>query len=726
MGLSRPIIMAALFSSLAWGQYPGIVFSETLPVFATGNTASGYVNGVTSDSAGNIYITGQTWSSSLPVTPGAPQTALTGAICTDPTYNPLLPPTMHPCSEPFLVELDPKGNVVFGTYLNGVTGIAVDGAGNIYYSGTLSLAPPEPTGNSATVISKFNPKTNATLYSFPIVGVSGGLLMTTDAQGNLYFAATAASNFSATPGALNGNGHIALGKVNAAGNALVYAAKLGGTYVIGDSVASITVDGAGSLFLTGGTSSADFPVTAGAFQTQPPNHEVWAYVTKLNPAGSSLLYSSFLGGSTFDDSSQIQVDSAGEAYVLGLTQSTDFPVTPGAYQTTYTDIGSTGFLAKFKADGAGLIFATYIDGAFGFDAGTNPIFATGASSIDTAGNIYVAGESFGGLSVTAGATQSCMGGGFRDAFVAEFTPQGALTAATYLGGSSLDSAQALVVNSDGTVTVIGNSWSSDFPITTGPEPNINYFITRMQIADPNRADTPCLTLAAENSASLSQKEVAPGELVTLLGNHFGPDTGVTATPDANGNLPTELAGVRVIMDGVAVPLLYVQSQQINAQAPFELAGKQTVTFHVEYQGVASATATSVVHDQSPDLFRLAPGNQGLIFNQDGSLNSPSNPAAVGSVAWTLGTGGGVLSPALATGSIAPLSPLSYLALPPTVLIDDGIPATVQYAGSSPTLPAGVFQINFVVPQPATNSNTHTVDISFGPIGTNTPVTIAIK
>jgi uncharacterized protein (TIGR03437 family) len=448
-------------------------------------------------------------------------------------------------------------------------------------------------------------------------------------------------------------------------------------------------------------------------------------VSKLNPAGSAFVYSSLLGGSLLDNGSQLHVDTAGEAYVLGLTQSTDFPVTPGAFEPTYTSDGNNGFLVKFNASGSSLIFATYMDGAFGFDAGTNPIFATGASNIDASGNIYVAGKSTGGLPVTAGATQSCMGGGQWDAFVAEFTPQGALTAASYLGGSGLDSAQALVVNDDGTVTVVGNTSSLDFPITSGPEPGYNYYVTRMQVADPNRPDIPCLTLALENSASLIQKAVAPGELVTLLGNHFGPDTGITATPDGNGMLPTQLEGVQVLMGGVPVPLLYVQSQQINAQVPFELAGAQSVAVQVEYRSAATAVANIGVYQAQPDLFRVPPGNQGLIFNQDGSLNSPSNPASVGSVVWTLGTGGGLLSPALPTGSIAPLSPLSYLAQTPTVLLDDGVPATVQYAGASPTLPSGVFQINFVVPPVNNFSNIHTVDVAFGPLATNPLATVMI-
>jgi hypothetical protein len=192
--------------------------------------------------------------------------------------------------------------------LNAATGLAVDSAGNIYYA-TASTA--------GSVVTKFSPATGATLYTFPITGVSGNLLMTIDVQGNLYFAGTAAGNFAPTSGSLNGSGLLAAGKVNAAGNGLIYAAKFGGTNFDGDTVASIAVDSAGSLYLTGGTSSVDFPVTAGAFQTQPPNHSIWAFVSKLNPAGSAFAYSTFLGGSSLDNGGQIQVDSAGEAYVLG-------------------------------------------------------------------------------------------------------------------------------------------------------------------------------------------------------------------------------------------------------------------------------------------------------------------------------------------------------------------------------------------------------------------------
>jgi uncharacterized protein (TIGR03437 family) len=118
----------------------------------------------------------------------------------------------------------------------------------------------------------------------------------------------------------------------------------------------------------------------------------------------------------------------------------------------------------------------------------------------------------------------------------------------------------------------------------------------------------------------------------------------------------------------------------------------------------------------------------VIFNQGGSPNSPSNPAPVGPVVWILGTGGGLYSPLLPTGSNAPLSPLSHLVMTPRVLVDAGITTEVRYAGSSPTAPSGVFQINFVVPPVGSYPTTHTVDVGFDGISTNPlqTVSIAIK
>ena len=711
MSSIRPLTLMASLPLLACCQTPGLVYSRMLPVFLSGITTSGVVNAIAVDAAGNTYLAGSTENPAFPVTPGAPQATFGGGTCTALPYNPLLAPTTYPCDDAFVLELDPHGNVVFGTYLGGsgfdaATGIVVDSAGNIYVAGTTAAVlrgdgrtfPTTPGGPFGEVpagafLAKINPATGLA-YSYLIPGLDGKILVALDAQGNVYFAGHY-SGFATTPAALQGKGGIAVGKLNAAGTKLVYGAQFGGTNgILGDSAAGIAVDSSGNAYITGTTGASDFPVTAGAFQTTPPNRLGAAFAAKLNASGSALVYATYLGGSDFGIAIQIRVDAQGEAYVLGQS-------------------ASTGFLSKLKADGSGLVFSM------------NPLFTVSSFDIDSTGNVFLAGQGGPGLPVTAGATQSCLGGGWTDIYVAEYTPQGKPAAATYLGGSRGDSAQAIAVNPDGTVTVAGSTWSTDFPVTMGPEPWIDYVVARLQIADASRPERPCMSLALENGASFIEGPIAPGELVTLRGNHFGPDTGQPATVDSTGRLPATLAGVRVFFDTTPAPLLYVQSQQINAQAPFELAGKKSTSIHVEYQGVSSQTAQIAVEDAAPDFFRLLPTQQGVIFNSDGSLNSPSNPAPVGSAVWILGTGGGLFAPPIPNGAMAPFTPLSKLVLTPTVRIDDGVPAQVQYAGSSPTAPSGVFQINFVVPPVGTYSSTHTVDVTIGPGSTNPLQTVSI-
>jgi uncharacterized protein (TIGR03437 family) len=706
MSFVRPLILAAFLPFLARSQTPGLVYSQVLPVFSGGDTTSGVVSAIAVDAAGNAYLAGSTENPAFPVTAGAPQTTFGGGTCIAPTYNPLLPPATYPCDDAFVLEFDPHGNVVFGTYLGGpdfdqATGMAVDSAGDIYVAGTAGrnfpTTPGSPFGDSPTAaifLAKMNPTTGLA-YSYLIPGVSGKVTVALDAQGNVYFAGSY-SGFAATPGALQGKGGIAVGKLNAAGTKLVYEAQFGGSNGT-DWAASIAVDSSGNAYITGGTEATDFPVTAGAFQTTLPDGLSSAFVAKLNASGSALVYGTYLsglGGGDLASASQIRVDAQGEAWVLGVS---DF----------------TGFLNKLKPDGSGLMFSTSLS------------FSASSFDIDSAGNIFLAGDGGPGLPVTAGAAQSCLGGGGSDMYLAEFTPQGNLAAATYLGGSGIDQAQVIAVDPDGTVTVEGTTSSLDFPGIVGLEPYIHYVVARLQIADASRPDTPCMSLALENGAGFFEGPIAPGELVTLWGNHFGPDTGQAGAFDSAGLLPAALAGVRVLFDGTPAPLLYVQSQQINAQAPFELAGKQTASVHVEYQGVSSQTAQIAVQDAAPDLFCMLPSQQGVIFNSDGSPNSPANPAPVGSAVWILGTGGGLLTPSIPTGAMTPFAPLSKLALSPTVTIDGGIPAQVQYAGSSPTAPSGVFQINFVVPPVGTSPSTHTVAVTIGPGFTNSFQTVSI-
>jgi uncharacterized protein (TIGR03437 family) len=204
-------------------------------------------------------------------------------------------------------------------------------------------------------------------------------------------------------------------------------------------------------------------------------------------------------------------------------------------------------------------------------------------------------------------------------------------------------------------------------------------------------------------------QVGTGELITLTGYGIGPEQGVGYRPDNQGHVPTQLAGVRVLFDGIPALVFYAQSRQVNTQVPFEISGNQFTTLTLEYNSSTIGSITLPLGSRSPAVFRLQPNvsAQALAVNQDGSFNGPRSPAAPGSVVSFWGNGYGPIDASCPTGTLNPDSAVSlqngyatfgYPGQP-------GIPA--QYTGSAPTYPCGIVQINFLIP-PATPSGTLTV------------------
>jgi uncharacterized protein (TIGR03437 family) len=194
--------------------------------------------------------------------------------------------------------------------------------------------------------------------------------------------------------------------------------------------------------------------------------------------------------------------------------------------------------------------------------------------------------------------------------------------------------------------------------------------------------------------------------MTLTGFAIGPDVGVAYQPGTQGQAPRELAGVQVLFDGKPAPVFYAQSRQINVLAPAELSGQTKTDITVTYrQATVGSLSSTVVDYGSPGIFRLQPGvsTQAAALNQDGTLNTPANPAARGSVVSIWGTGFGLTDPPCATGGLNAPGSVS-LAPGLSVSIADGSPpgvpvvyAPALYAGSAPALPCGVSQVNFLVP-----------------------------
>ena len=387
--------------------------------------------------------------------------------------------------------IDP--GIEYTTFLGGGShempgGTAVDANGNVYVTG-FTQSPDFPTTVGAfkrtgaaqnsveAFVTKVNPTGTALVYSTFIGGsdFDWGRRIAIDASGNAYIAGqTKSADFPTTAGAFDralavpancprcfaDNYDAFVAKLNATGSALLYSTYLGGTDI--DDARGIAVDSAGNAYVTGETVSLDFPTTAGSFQpTSKGSYDV--FVTKLNPTGSALVYSTFLGGAAVDNGERIAVDSSGRAIVLGFSSSADFPTTPGAYDTTPNG-GFDVTITKLNAAGSGLVFSTLLGGS-DMDTG-------GGLALDAAGNIYVSGGTASlNFPTTPGAFDTSPDG--SDAFVAKLNPTAsALLWSTVLGGhAGGEGASAVAPDVSGNVWVTGGTSSSDFPVTAGAVQN---------------------------------------------------------------------------------------------------------------------------------------------------------------------------------------------------------------------------------------------------------------
>jgi RHS repeat-associated protein len=375
------------------------------------------------------------------------------------------------------LTIDP---ILYATYLGGsgsdnAYGVAMDAQGNVYVAGaaTSTNFPVTPgaaqsskkstTGPSA-FLSKLDPTLSTLLYSTYLGGSAGDIAFAVrlDANGNAYvIGQTVSPNFPTTPGAFQtaagGNGDAFVSKFDATGK-IVYSTYFGGN---GQDIAfGGAVDSAGNTYIAGSTTSTNLVTTAGAPRAAYGGGGSDGFVAKLNPTGTALVYSTYLGGSGYDAANAIGIDLSGNAYVTGVTASTDFPATAGAYRATFNGGAVDGFVVKLSPTGTSLVYATYLGGS-GADTGNS-------IAVDASGSAFITGQTnSSNFPTTPGAFQTAFGGGTAnggDAFESQLNPAGsALVYSTYIGGSGDDSGGSIALSLAGVPHVLVISNSANFP-----------------------------------------------------------------------------------------------------------------------------------------------------------------------------------------------------------------------------------------------------------------------
>ena len=642
-----------------------------------GGSGNDYGYAIALDSYSNAYVTGQAASVNFP------------------TAQPLQS-SLNGMANAFVSKLNATGSaLVYSTYLggNGIDGghgIAVDSLGNVYVGGITSstnfptVHPIQASNNSPALgtgfVAKLNVSGSALLYSTYLGGSggdNGGDAVTGLAVDSSGEAAVTGKTFSTdfpTVNALqasnnspaNGNGFVA--KLNEFGSALVYSTYLGGSG--GDGVNGLALDTAGNAYLTGFTQSEDFP-TVNPLQTTlngPSN----AFVAELNPAGSALVYSTYLGGSGSDQGNAIAVDTSGSAYVTGFTGSTNFPTVSPLQATNKgaAPLTQNAFVAKLNSAGKALVYSTYLGGSVEESAS--------GIGVDFSGNAYVVGDTWSKDFPTVNPVQSTnnstgAGGGTAvTAFVAELNAAGsALVYSTYLGGSVQENTSGVAVSLAGNAYLTGNTWSPDFP-TVNP----------LQPANNNAQQPGPTAFVAELSAGPgSALSFSPSVLNFggVLINAAAPEKTVTVTN--LGNVPLTISAITAsgdfAVDTATTSCLY----SISTVAP-----EGTCTIDVTFTPTALGLST------------------GALTVTDNASGSPQTLQLVGTESVSAAN---ISPPGLEftyNYRVGPSAPT------PVTLTNT---ASVALAVTNVTVPSGYTQTNNCLPSVAPNGSC-TINVSFQP------------
>jgi Chitobiase/beta-hexosaminidase C-terminal domain/Beta-propeller repeat len=641
-------------------------------------------HGIAVDASGSAYVVGGTWSTDFPITNGSYDTNDPGNVYSGFTTSVGYVSKLNPTGTglDYSTYIGGSGSSGYnGDYVNGgggdgVLAIAVDKDGNAYLTGsTWSSNFPVTQGaiqnqNNAfpygynAFVAKLDSTGSNLLYSTYLGGTGlqdgtsngygdNGAGIAINSAGNAYVAGSARSkDFPVTAGvvqgvnksAANNESNAWVAEINPTGTALVYSTYLGGSgspyytqFIDLDTALGIAIDSAGDAYLTGFTISTDFPITSGAFQTvnkAAALNLTTGFVTKLNPKGTALVYSTYVGGSggigvpdgyalNFGDTPlAIALDSGNNAYITGNTGSPDFPVTSGAFQTK--DNGAAkkrwnGFITKLNPTGTALVYSTYIGGS-GTSLGGGDFGESIA--VDALGNAYVDGYAYSpDFPVTGNALQpknAGAAGQFANAFVTEINTTGsALVYSSYLGGSGTtdgdgDGATGIALDPSGDVYVFGTAYSTNFPTTAGAYQrtnkgasggNANLFVTKINLSGTTTGGAASIAVVSGSAQTTAfgsafakplivivkdaDSNPVSGALVMFSGAGLTFTPSNTVTTDSNGE-----ASVTAIAKAVGGLTASASVSGVSASATFTLTGTSLGTAATPIFSPAAGTYTT--------------------------------------------------------------------------------------------------------------------------------------
>jgi len=613
---------------------PQLTYSSYL-----GGNQDDYAENIALDGTGNIYVSGMTRSTNFPIANAFQSSHGGGSDFWD----------------AYITKLDPTGStLIYSTYLGGngdeyCYGLAVDGNGSAYisgvtWSGNLPTVNPFQSshggGSEDAFVTKFSPAGSALVYSTYLGGNSSerSQAMTVDTAGNAYVTGyTYSANFPTLnpfqPAKAGTAEDAYITKFSPIG-VLIYSSFLGGDGPeISDAVA---VDSSGNAYLTGLTGSTNFPILNPRQSTLAGQFD--AFVTKVNAAGTALVYSTYHGGLDYDNANGIAVDASGNAYVTGGagSGSINFPIV-AAVQSVAGGAGDA-FVSKFSASGNSLIFSTYLGGS-GIDAGNG-------IALDSANNVYVTGQTT-STNFPRNLALQTFNAGSTDGFVTKLDTNGAtLIFSTYLGGFANDTPQSIAVNANGDAYVTGRTVSTNFPTaspfqsTNGGSGDgfivkitgLNAYLIQGHITDALGASLSAVTVALSGSATGSVQTDTAGNytFAAFAGGNYtvtptkSPYTFVPASQTFNNLSASQTANFTVATHSISGTVT-------NAGVPVEgvtlvLSGTQSTTTQTDATGAYSFPSVAkggnyTLTPSKPDLiltYSFVPASQtinGLTANQ---------------------------------------------------------------------------------------------------------------